>query len=157
MKVALREADKAARKGEVPIGAVAVYQGKVLACAHNIREKTLDPVGHAEILLLRKAARKLKSWRMPGLEIYVTLEPCLMCLSAMHQARVSRVFFAAPDPKAGACGSVWPMHRDPYFQKMPVIGGVLAPEALRRLQIFFKKLRTRPVPGTKRMAGARHA
>lgn len=132
MQAALKEAEKAARKGEVPIGAIAVYKGKVIGRAHNIREKNHDPTGHAEILLLRKVSKKLKSWRMPGLAIYVTLEPCLMCLSAMQQAQVSQVVFAAPDPK-----------KDRALLRIKIVGGVCSEESAGLIRQFFQKLRRR--------------
>ncbi|MDO8643490.1 MAG: nucleoside deaminase [bacterium] len=141
MQAALREAKKAAKKDEVPVGAVAIYKGKILARAHNVREKTQDPLGHAELLLLKKVSRKLKSWRMPGLEIYVTLEPCLMCLEALRQARVQKIVFAALDPKAGACGSVWNLQKDPHFRKIQIIGKICEEESRSLLKKFFKKLR----------------
>jgi len=141
MQAALREAEKAAKKNEVPIGAVAVYKGKIIARAHNIRQKTQDPLGHAELLLLRKAAKKLESWRMPDLEVYVTLEPCLMCLGGLHQARVKKIVFAATDPSAGACRSVWNFEKDSRFRKILIIGEVFREDSRRLLQKFFKKLR----------------
>ncbi|MDO8462473.1 MAG: nucleoside deaminase [Deltaproteobacteria bacterium] len=130
MQAALREAARGGQKGEVPIGAIALYKGRVVGRAHNIREKSHDPTGHAEILLLRKVSKKLKSWRMPGLSVYVTLEPCLMCLSAMQQAQVSQVIFAAPDPK-----------KDSSFHRMEIIGGVSSRESAELIRHFFKKLR----------------
>lgn len=100
MQAALVEARKADQKDEVPVGAVAVLNGKIIARAHNIRESTQDPLGHAELLLLRKAAKKVGSWRMPQVEVYVTLEPCLMCLEAMRQARISKIIYNDHDPKS---------------------------------------------------------
>ena len=141
MQEALREAKKAASKNEVPIGAVALYKGQIIARSHNVREATQDPLGHAELRLLKTAARKLGHWRMPGLEVAVTLEPCLMCLEAMRQARVARIIFGLSDPKAGACGSVWDMRIDPHFRKIAFVGGVGAKESLNLLRPFFKKLR----------------
>src|SRR3989337_4128117 len=107
MKQALHEAKKAARKGEVPIGAVIVLDNKIIARSHNLKETTADPTAHAEIIAIKKASRKLKEWRLLNSTIYVTLEPCLMCMGALIQARVERLVFGCYDPKAGAAGSLY--------------------------------------------------
>ena len=106
MRLALREAERAAEHGDVPIGAVVVVAGEVVAAAHNERELLKDPTAHAEILALRAAAAAVGSWRVLDATLYVTLEPCAMCAGAIVLARVPRVVFGASDPKAGACGSV---------------------------------------------------
>jgi len=106
MTLALREAERASAHGDVPIGAVVVREGELLAAAHNERELREDPTAHAEILALREAARVVGSWRVLDAILYVTLEPCAMCAGAVVLARVSRVVYGAGDPKAGACGSV---------------------------------------------------
>lgn len=142
MKAALREAEKAYAKDEVPIGAVAVTEGKIVARAHNIRELTQDPLGHAEILLLKKLSRKLGSWRLPNLTIYVTLEPCLMCMGALLQARIHRLVFGVMDPKAGACGSLYDLSRDLRLNhRFQTTKGVLAADCLKILKAFFVQRR----------------
>ncbi len=129
MSLALREAEKAAAKDEVPVGAVAVKEGKVLARAHNIRETTQDPLGHAELLLLKKLSRRLKSWRMNEITVYVTLEPCLMCMGALTQSRIDRLVFAAFDPKRKGT------------HQIRVTSGICGREASKLLKDFFKKIR----------------
>lgn len=139
---ALKEAEKAARRKEVPIGAIAVSKGQVIARAHNIRESTEDPLGHAELLLLRKIARKLRSWRLESVTVYVTLEPCLMCFGALLQARVARLVFGAMDPKAGVCGSLYDLSSDHRFNhRIEVTSGVMKTECSGILKKFFEKLR----------------
>jgi tRNA(adenine34) deaminase len=148
MRETLREAAKAAKKGEAPIGAVAVKDGKILARAHNLRESKNDPLGHAELYLLSKLSRKLKSWRMIGVTVYVTLEPCLMCMGALLQARVPRLVFGAMDPKAGACGSLYDLSKDMRLNhRIEVVSGVLARECGGVLTEFFKNLRLSPRGG----------
>ncbi|HLH45513.1 MAG TPA: nucleoside deaminase, partial [Acidimicrobiales bacterium] len=107
MAAALDEARAAGARGEVPVGAVVVADGRAVASAGNEREASADPTAHAEVLALRRAAAELGSWRLEGATVYVTLEPCPMCAGALLAARVRRVVFAAPDPKAGACGSLY--------------------------------------------------
>ncbi len=143
MRAAVREAVIAAKKDEVPIGAVAVANGKVVARAHNIREKTHDPLGHAELLLLRKLARKERSWRLTDIAVYVTCEPCLMCAGAMLQARVKRVVFGCKDPKAGACGSLYNVMQDKRLNhRIEVVGGVMEKECAKMLSDFFSAKRS---------------
>ncbi len=145
MREALREAAKAAKKKEAPIGAVAVRDCKVLARAHNLRESKNDPLGHAELYLLSKVSRKLKSWRMIGVTVYVTLEPCLMCMGALIQARVPRLVFGAMDPKAGACGSLYDLSKDMRLNhRIDVVSGVLSKECGEVLTRFFRALRLAP-------------
>lgn len=142
MKAALREAEKAAAKKEAPIGAVAVRDGKIIARAHNLREIKNDPLGHAEIYLLSKLSRKLGRWRLSDITVYVTLEPCLMCMGAMLQARVGRLVFGAMDPKAGACGSLYDLSNDGRLNhRIEVAGGVMKQECGKILSDFFKALR----------------
>src|SRR5580704_11318218 len=127
MRAALLEAERALAHDDVPIGAVVVRGGEVLARAHNERELRQDPSAHAEILALRQAAKLDGSWRVLDAELYVTLEPCAMCAGAIVLARVPRVVFAATDPKAGACGSVLDVLDQPMLNHRPeVVGGVLA-------------------------------
>ncbi|MBF0493045.1 MAG: nucleoside deaminase [Deltaproteobacteria bacterium] len=144
MLQALQQAQKAAQKNEVPIGAIAVYQNKIIARAHNLRESKQDPLGHAEIYLLSKVAKKLACWRMSGVTIYVTLEPCLMCMGALMQARVDRLVFGCLDAKAGACGSLYDFSKDLRLNhRIEVRSGVLQKECVDLLSGFFKQLRQR--------------
>jgi tRNA(adenine34) deaminase len=142
MQLALREAEHALEHGDVPIGAVVVHAGEVVASAHNERELRQDPTAHAEILALREAARLAGSWRVLGSTIYVTLEPCTMCAGAIVLARVPRVVYGASDPKAGACGSVLDVLSEPRLNHRPdVAGGLLAAECGELLSGFFASRR----------------
>jgi tRNA(adenine34) deaminase len=144
MKAALLEAEKAYAKKEAPIGAVAVKDGRILARAHNLRESKHDPLGHAELYLLKKLSRKLKAWRALDVTVYVTLEPCLMCMGALLQARVPRLVFGAMDPKAGACGSLYDLSQDKRLNhRIDVRSGILAEECGAFLSRFFKEMRRR--------------
>lgn len=138
MREALAEAEQAARRGEVPVGCVVVRGDEVLARAHNRREAEQNPVGHAEIFALAEAARRTGAWRLDGCTVYVTLEPCPMCAGALVNARVPLVVYGAPDPKAGACGSVLDVCRCRGLNhRVEVIGGVLAAECGELLSRFF--------------------
>ena len=138
MRLALREAERALDHDDVPIGAVIVHDGEVIAAARNERELRRDPTAHAEILALREAAARLDSWRLLDTVLYVTLEPCAMCAGAMVLARVPRVVYGAEDPKAGAAGSVLDVLGEPRLNHRPdVAGGLLADEAAALLQDFF--------------------
>ena len=142
MGVALREAERALEHDDVPIGAVVVHDGEVLAAAHNERELRQDPTAHAELVVLREAARALGSWRVLDSVLYVTLEPCAMCAGAIVLARVSRVVFGASDPKAGACGSVLDVLGEPRLNHRPVLtGGLRAQECAELLSAFFASRR----------------
>lgn len=142
--MALREARKALEKGEVPVGAVLAHEGRVLARAHNLCEKEKDATSHAEILLLRKAAKKVGRWGFTGATLYVTLEPCLMCAGAIHLARVSRVVFGCSDPKAGALGSVYRIHEDGRLNHTVMIVSVVLEEDCKGLlEKFFERIRGR--------------
>src|SRR5262245_34357723 len=142
MREALREAEKAQGRGEIPVGAVAVIGEKFVVRAHNLRESKNDPWGHAEIYLISKVSKKLKRWRLSDLTLYVTLEPCLMCMGALIQARVGRLVFGCLDPKAGACGSIYNLSEDHRLNhRIQVTSGVLAKECSEILSRFFKKLR----------------
>lgn len=139
MGLALHEADKAFAKDEVPVGAVAVKEGRVVARSHNIRETTQDPLGHAELLILKKLSRKFKSWRLGGITLYVTLEPCLMCMGALIQTRIDRLVFGALDPKAGACGSLYDVSNDRRLNhRIEAVSGVLADRSQEILKNFFR-------------------
>jgi tRNA(adenine34) deaminase len=136
MRLALREAER--EQGDVPIGAVVVHGGEVIAAARNERELRGDPTAHAEILALREAAQALGSWRVLETTLYVTLEPCAMCAGAIVLARVPRVIFGASDPKAGAAGSVLDVLGEPRLNHRPeVVGGVLGEECGTLLSGFF--------------------
>jgi tRNA(adenine34) deaminase len=139
MRAALGEARRAAREDEVPVGAVVVCDGRVVARAHNRPLHLSDPTAHAEILALRRAARKLGNYRLPGCSLYVTIEPCAMCVGAIVQARIERLVFGARDPKAGACGTALRVlnHRK-LNHKVKVVGGVMATDCARVMQEFFQ-------------------
>jgi tRNA(adenine34) deaminase len=138
MRLALREAERALEHEDVPIGAVVVRGGEVLAAAHNERELRRDPTAHAEMIALREAARAAGSWRVLDAVIYVTLEPCAMCAGAIVLARVARVVCGASDRKAGAGGSVLDVLNEPRLNHRPeVAGGLLAAESAELLSSFF--------------------
>ncbi|MDR1775499.1 MAG: tRNA adenosine(34) deaminase TadA [Actinomycetes bacterium] len=138
MQLALDRARAAADMGEVPIGAVVVCDGRVVAAAHNRRETDRDPAAHAELLAIRDAARALNRWRLSDCTVYVTLEPCPMCAGLMHQARIARCVYGAPDPKAGATGSLYELHADSRLNhRFDVTGGVLADRSATLLRDFF--------------------
>jgi tRNA(adenine34) deaminase len=142
MRLALREAERGLEHDDVPIGAVVVRGGEVLAAAHNERELRQDPTAHAELLALREAARALGTWRVLATVIYVTLEPCAMCAGAIVLARVPRVVYGASDPKAGAAGSVLDVLNEPRLNHRPeVAGGLLAAESAELLSSFFSDRR----------------
>jgi tRNA(adenine34) deaminase len=138
MRLALEQAKLASGHGDVPIGAVVVHAGEVIGRACNERELRSDPTAHAEVLALRQAAKRLGGWRVPESVLYVTLEPCAMCAGAIVLARVPRVVFAAPDPKAGAAGSVLDILGEPRLNHRPrVESGLLAEESAALLARFF--------------------
>ena len=149
MLIALAEASEAARQGEVPVGALVVRNGEVLGRAHNRREIDGDPLAHAELLALRQAAERVKGWRLTGCTLYVTLEPCAMCAGALVNSRVERLVFGAPDPKAGFCGSLGDLVRDPRLNhRLEVVGGVESELSADLLKSFFRRLRDRPKKGS---------
>jgi tRNA(adenine34) deaminase len=149
MALALEEAEAAAREGEAPVGTVVVVRGEVVARGRNRREGDRDPTAHAELLALREAATALGRWRLSGATVYVTLEPCPMCAGAMILARVDRVVFGAPDPKAGACGSVVDLFEPVRFNHRPaIVGGVMAQACGRVLSEFFAAKRQAKYPET---------
>ena len=142
MRMALDHAALAPALGEVPIAAVLVHEGQVLARAHNLRETKQDPTAHAEILVIQEAAAKLGTWRLIDCTLYVTLEPCPMCAGAMVQSRIARTVFGAWDPKAGACGTLMDIPADPRLNhRVTVAGGILEKESQQLLQEFFKNRR----------------
>jgi len=139
MRAALCEARRAAREDEVPVGAVVVCEGHIVARAHNRPLHLIDPTAHAEILALRRAARKLGNYRLPGCTLYVTIEPCAMCVGAIVQARIERLVYGARDPKAGACGAALKVlnHRK-LNPKVDVASGVMATDCASVMQEFFR-------------------
>ncbi len=142
MRAALAEAERAAATGEVPVGAVIVVGGDIVAARHNERESTNDPTAHAEVLALRDAAAALGRWRLEDATLVVTLEPCAMCAGAALNARIGAVVFGAADLKAGACGSLLHLLCDPRLNhEAPVRAGVLADEGAALLQAFFASRR----------------
>ena len=142
MALAIKQANKAEALGEVPVGAVLVLDDIMVAKAHNQPISSHDTSAHAEIQLLRLAGRVMQNYRLPGTTLYVTLEPCAMCLGAMMHARVSRLVFAAYDPKTGVCGSTMDLQNEECFNhKINIVGGVRADESKALLQKFFKSRR----------------
>jgi len=143
MRAALAEADRAAEQGEVPVGCVIVDgAGQLLATGHNLRETDADPTAHAEIVAIRAAARALRSWRLEGATLYVTLEPCVMCAGAMVNARVARVVWGCDDPKAGATVTLYAIGDDSRLNhRFATTRGVLETECADRLKRFFAALR----------------
>jgi tRNA(adenine34) deaminase len=143
MRLALEEADRAAALLEVPVGAVVVdAAGRVLASAHNLREREQDPSAHAEMIALRQAARRIGSWRLEGTTLYCTLEPCPMCAGALVNARVTRLVYGCDDPKAGAVRTLYRIADDARLNhRVEVVAGVLADECAGRLRAFFASLR----------------
>lgn len=144
MRLALEEAEAAAAEGEVPIGAVVVCDGRVVARAHNRRETDADPSAHAEFLAMVEASRELGRWRLTGCTVYVTLEPCLMCAGLMVNARVDRCVYGAADPKGGAVGTLFDVSHDERLNhEFEVTSGVLADDAAGLLRSFFRARRRR--------------
>lgn len=142
MNQALKEAEKAYQKLEVPVGAVIVKDGKIIARAHNQKETKTDTTKHAEILAIQKASEKLKSWRLIDCEMYVTLEPCSMCAGAMINSRIKKVYIGAMDEKTGAVGSVLNLFEDYTFNhKVEFEKGIMEEECQEILKKFFKELR----------------
>jgi tRNA(adenine34) deaminase len=142
MDVALEEARAALEHGDVPVGAVVVRDGELLARDHNRREVDQDPTAHAELLAIRRAAAALGSWRLEGCTLYVTLEPCTMCAGAIVLARVPTVVFGAEDPKAGAAGALWDVLDDPRLNhRCEVVRGVRGEECGDLLRTFFRARR----------------
>lgn len=144
MRLALEEARRAGEADEVPIGAVVVRDGKIIARGRNTREADRDPAGHAEFTAMLEAAAQQDAWRLSGCTVYVTLEPCIMCAGLMHQARIDRCVYGAPDPKAGALGSLYHIHDDQRLNHtFEVTAGVLEKECAQLLKDFFTAKRTR--------------
>jgi tRNA(adenine34) deaminase len=154
MAIALAEARSAAAEGEVPVGAVCLVEGQVVARRHNERERASDPTAHAELLALREAAGAMGGWRLRDATIVVTLEPCPMCAGALVAARVSRLVYGASDPKAGACGTLYNLCADPRLNhEIAVTGGVRAGECGALLTSFFADRRNDRASGESFEAG----
>ncbi len=157
MRMAIKQAQQAAALGEIPIGAVVVYdpvdlatrrrvldEPRVIATAFNRRETDQDPAGHAEFMAMKAASQKLGRWRLSGCTVYVTLEPCVMCAGLMHQARIDRCVYGASDQKAGALGTLYSIHADERLNhQFEVAAGVLQDECQQQLKAFFKELRAK--------------
>lgn len=142
MEQAIIEAGKASMLGEVPVGAIIVHKGDIIARAHNLRENNNNALDHAEILVINEACKKLNSWRLDHCELYVTLEPCPMCAGAIINSRIGTVYFGAYDSKGGACGSVVDLFAKGSFNHSPTVYGGIMEEACEEvLKDFFKKLR----------------
>ncbi len=143
MRLALREAERAAKLKEIPVGAVIVKDGQVIAKAHNRKEIRGCANYHAEIVAIDKACAKLGDWRLTGCDIYVTLEPCPMCAGALINARIDNIYFGAYDAKAVCCGSLYNLPKDPRFNhRAGVVGGIMEEECVRALRNFFKQQRS---------------
>jgi len=142
LQLAIEQARLAMEAGEVPVGAVIVFNGEVIASGQNYVLRSLDPTAHAEIVALREAAQHLNNYRLTGCELYTTLEPCAMCAGAMIHSRISRLVYAAADPKAGAAGSVLEVVNHPQLNhQMQITSGILAEECGELLRAFFRERR----------------
>ena len=143
MKAALRLAQKAAEEGEVPVGAVVVCEGRIVGRGRNRRETRKNALHHAEIEAIGKACKKLGGWRLHQCDLYVTLEPCPMCAGAIINARIKTVYYGAPDPKAGSCGSLINLFELPYNHQPALVPGIMEDECAAVLRSFFRALRQR--------------
>lgn len=144
MKEALKEAQKSYKKEEIPVGAIIVKDGKIIARGHNLKETKTDPTKHAEIIAIQKACKKLQTWRLTGCTMYVTLEPCSMCAGSLIQSRIDKVVIGTMDEKTGACGSVLNLLADYKFNHIVQIEtGIMQEECKKILQQFFKELRAK--------------
>lgn len=150
MNEALKEAKKAYKKLEIPVGAVIVHEGEIIARAHNEKEEKNDTTKHAEILAIQKASKKLGKWRLNDCDMYVTLEPCAMCAGALIQSRIRKVYIGTNDEKTGACGSVLNLLEDYKFNhKVEIENGILKDECEAILKKFFKELRNKKAKTSK--------
>lgn len=142
MQAAIREAERAFEEGEVPVGCIIVHDGQIIGKAHNQREVLQDPTAHAEVLAITQAATHLRSWRLEGARLYVTLEPCAMCAGAIILARIDEVYYGAHDPKAGCSGTLMNLLEDERFNHQPrVHSGLMAQECGGILSSFFRQIR----------------
>ncbi len=143
MAEALKEARAAAEEGEVPVEAVIVREGEIIARAHNMTEQAKDPTAHAEMLAIKAAASLLGGWRLPGCSMYVTVEPCCMCAGAIVWSRIGKLYIGTMDPKAGACGSLYNIPADSRLNhNVEIETGLMGDECSRLMKDFFRKLRT---------------
>ncbi|QHT63687.1 nucleoside deaminase [Paenibacillus lycopersici] len=144
MQAAIAEAKKAEALGEVPIGAVIVKDGAIIGRGHNLRETSLDPTAHAEMIAIREASRHLEAWRLLDCTLYVTLEPCPMCAGALVQGRIRKVVYGTIDPKAGCAGTLMNLLQEPRFNhETELVGGLMKQECADLLTRFFRRLRGR--------------
>ena len=142
MRLALQEAEKALRKGEVPVGAIIVLDDQIIGRGHNQTEQLKDPTAHAEILAITSACQVIGDWRLDNAVMFCTLEPCSMCAGAAVLARIKKIVYGASDPKFGGCGSIFTIPSDPRLNhRVELVGGVLAEEAAAMMQAFFREIR----------------
>lgn len=141
MKEALKEAKKAYKKEEIPVGAIVVKNGKIIAKAHNLKESKCSSISHAEILAIQKANKELGAWRLEDCEMYITLEPCMMCMGAIINSRIKKIYIGTLDPKTGACMSVISIDNYKFNHVVEIETGILKEECEYILKDFFKKLR----------------
>lgn len=141
MKQALKEAKKAYSKGEVPIGAVIAKDGKIISRGYNLKETKKNTLKHAEIIAIEKASKKLDAWRLEECDIYITMEPCPMCMGAIINSRIRKIYYGVPDLKAGACGSVVDLTNYKFNHIPEYEGNILEEDSKKLLQTFFKELR----------------
>ena len=141
MKMALKQAEKARDEDEVPIGAVAVFNGKVIARGRNNRERTQNAINHAEIIAIQKACKKLNSWRLDGVTLYVTIEPCPMCMGAILNARIPRLVFGARDKKGGCCGTLYNLNEGKFNHVCEICDGVLERQCGEIISTYFEEKR----------------
>ncbi|MBQ2715064.1 MAG: tRNA adenosine(34) deaminase TadA [Clostridia bacterium] len=141
MKKALLEAKKAKDEDEVPIGAVAVLDGKIIARGHNNRERTQNALNHAEMIVIQKACKKLQSWRLDGVTLYVTIEPCPMCMGAILNARIPKLVYGADDKKAGCCGTLYDLNEGKFNHVTEIEKGVLKEECAEIIRTYFEDKR----------------
>lgn len=141
MRAALKEAEKAREQDEVPIGAVAVLDGKIIARGHNTRERTGNAINHAEIIVIAKACKKVGNWRLDGVTLYVTIEPCPMCMGAALNARLPELVYGADDPKGGCCGSLYDLNEGKYNHKIDIKKGILKEDCAKIIRTYFEEKR----------------
>ena len=141
MRLALEEAKKAYSKDEVPVGAIIVYNNEIIGYGHNLKETSQDVTSHAEIMAIKQAQEHLKIWRLEDCDMYVTLEPCVMCAGAIIQSRIKNLYIGAKDPKGGASGSVINVFNEPWNHQVNLEFGIMEEESSELLKKFFKKLR----------------
>lgn len=142
MALALREAEQAFEKNEVPVGAVVVFDNRVIGRGHNLTESLHDATAHAEMIALTAAFNHFGDWRLDGCELYCTLEPCTMCAGAAVLSRIGRIIYGAPDPKFGACGSIFNVPTDTRLNhRIEIVGGIMQPEVAQLMQTFFQQVR----------------